>query len=65
MTEKTINPITKLALELGPIILFFVLYFSLRDRSFDIGGTTYSGFIVVTAIFIPLISASTYATSAS
>lgn len=60
MSEKKINPITKLALELGPIILFFVLYFRLRDRTFDIGGTEYSGFIMVTAIFIPLIALSTF-----
>lgn len=60
MAERNINPGVKLALELGPIILFFVLYFRLRERTFDIGGTEYSGFIVVTMIFIPLIAASTF-----
>jgi intracellular septation protein len=60
MSEKKINPITKLALEMGPIILFFVLYLRLRDRTFDIGGTEYSGFIIVTAVFIPLIALSTF-----
>lgn len=60
MNEKSINPITKLALELGPIILFFVLYFRLRDRVFEVNGTEYSGFIMVTAIFIPLIALSTF-----
>lgn len=60
MSEKKINPITKLALEMGPVILFFILYFRLRERSFDIGGTQYSGFIIVTAIFIPLIALSTF-----
>ncbi len=60
MAEKKINPMAKLALELGPIILFFVLYLRLRDRTFDIGGTEYSGFILVTAIFIPLIAVSTF-----
>ncbi len=60
MSEKKINPITKLALEMGPVILFFILYFRLRERSFDIGGTEYSGFIIVTAIFIPLIALSTF-----
>ncbi len=60
MDEKKINPVTKMALELGPVILFFVLYLRLRDRTFDIGGTEYSGFILVTAIFIPLIAASTF-----
>ena len=60
MSEKKINPITKLALEMGPIILFFVLYLRLRDRTFDIGGTEYSGFIIVTAVFVPLIALSTF-----
>ncbi len=61
MAEKKINPLTKLALEMGPILVFFILYFRLRERTFDIGGTEYSGFIVVTAIFIPLIALSTFA----
>lgn len=60
MSEKKVNPITKLALEMGPIVLFFVLYLRLRDKSFVISGTEYSGFIVVTAIFIPLIALSTF-----
>lgn len=60
MANKTINPITKLALELGPVLVFFIAYFRLRDRVFDIGGTEYSGFILVTAMFIPLIAISTF-----
>lgn len=60
MDDKPINPIIKMALDLGPVILFFILYFQLRDREFLIGGTEYSGFIIVTAIFIPLIALSTY-----
>ncbi len=60
MSAKKVNPTLKLALELGPILLFFILYFRLRDGTFDIGGTEYSGFIVVTAIFVPLIALSTF-----
>ncbi|MGB5557537.1 MAG: inner membrane-spanning protein YciB [Paracoccaceae bacterium] len=60
MSEKKVNPTLKLALELGPILLFFLLYFRLRDGTFDIAGTEYSGFIVVTAIFVPLIALSTF-----
>ncbi|WP_375690435.1 inner membrane-spanning protein YciB [Pseudooceanicola sp. LIPI14-2-Ac024] len=45
----------KPALELGPIVAFFVAYLLVRDRSFTIGGREYDGFIVVTAGFIPLI----------
>jgi intracellular septation protein len=60
MSEKKIKPSTKMALELGPVVLFFVLYFRFRERTFDIAGTEYSGFILVTAIFIPLIALSTF-----
>jgi intracellular septation protein len=54
MTEKPINPGVKLALELGPIVAFFVGYVMLKDETFAFGGNSYDGFIVVTAAFIPL-----------
>ncbi len=44
-----------MALELGPIILFFIGYVRIKDRTFDILGTTYDGFIVATAVFIPVL----------
>ncbi|KPP93736.1 MAG: intracellular septation protein [Rhodobacteraceae bacterium HLUCCA08] len=52
---KTIPPKLKWALELGPTLAFLVLYFLIKDRTFTIGGTAYSGFIVATVIFIPVI----------
>ncbi|MFT5343354.1 MAG: intracellular septation protein [Paracoccaceae bacterium] len=55
MTEKTINPLLKMALELGPVIAFFVVYLKIKDRTFNIGGVDYQGFIVATAGFIPLL----------
>jgi intracellular septation protein len=58
-TDKKISPMAKLALEMGPIVVFFILYLRMRDKVFDIAGTEYSGFILVTAIFIPLIALST------
>jgi len=58
MSEKKINPKLKTLLELGPILLFFVAYLWLKDRTFTIGGTEYQGFIVVTAGFIPVFLAS-------
>ncbi len=61
MSEKKPSPWLKPALEMGPVILFFILYFRLRGQTFEIAGTEYSGFIVVTAIFIPLIALSTFA----
>ncbi len=60
MAERHVNPGLKLALEYGPIIAFFVLYLVLRDRSFDIGGTAYSGFVAVTALFIPILGIATF-----
>jgi intracellular septation protein len=54
-----INPVLKMALELGPVIAFFIAYIRLKDDVFTIGGTEYSGFILVTAGFIPLILLST------
>ncbi len=52
--EKQINPFLKQVLELGPPLAFFLIYLRLRDDSFVIGGTEYSGFIVATIIFVPL-----------
>ena len=57
--KKAINPILKMALELGPVLVFFIAYFRLKDQVFTIGGTDYAGFIMVTAAFIPLMVAST------
>lgn len=55
MAEKKINPIFKMALELGPIILFFVGFSRMKDQTFHILGKDYSGFIVMTAVFIVMI----------
>ncbi|TCO72840.1 inner membrane-spanning protein YciB [Rhodovulum euryhalinum] len=53
--KKPINPILKMALELGPIAAFFIAYVKLREQVFTIGGTEYDGFVLATAGFIPLI----------
>ncbi|WP_170569395.1 inner membrane-spanning protein YciB [Ruegeria atlantica] len=55
--KKEINPILKQVLELGPPLAFFFIYLRLRDDSFLIGGIEYSGFIVATIIFVPLMLA--------
>lgn len=54
MAERKVHAGLKLALELGPIALFFAGYVMLKDKVFSFGGTEYDGFIVVTALFIPL-----------
>ncbi len=60
MAEKKISQGTKLALDLGPILAFFAGYLLLRNRTFTIAGTEYSGFIMVTACFIPLLAFTTF-----
>lgn len=61
MQERNINPMLKSALELGPVVAFFVAYLWLKDETFFIAGTEYQGFIVVTAGFVPLMIATTAA----
>lgn len=58
MAEKKISGGLKSLLELGPIALFFAAYLWLKDETYVIGGTEYQGFIVVTALFIPVFLAS-------
>ncbi|MDE4099128.1 inner membrane-spanning protein YciB [Phaeobacter gallaeciensis] len=61
MAGKKINPILKMVLEFGPIVLFFIGYLKLKDELFLIGGEEYKGFILVTAAFVPLMMMSTAA----
>lgn len=60
MTEKKINPMLKMALELGPIVLFFIAYTRIREQTFTIAGNSYDGFIVATAAFVPLLAFTTF-----
>lgn len=60
-TPRRIDPKLKMALEFGPLLAFFLGYLWLKDRTFQIGGQEYQGFIVVTAAFIPLLCATTFA----
>lgn len=55
MAERQINPILKQVLELGPTLAFFLLYLWLRDSTFEFGGAEYSGFIVATVAFVPIL----------
>ncbi|WP_415921349.1 inner membrane-spanning protein YciB [Tateyamaria sp. SN6-1] len=52
---REINPILKQVLELGPPLVFFLIYLRIRDDVFTFGGTDYSGFIVATLIFVPIL----------
>jgi len=53
--EKKVQPWIKTTLEMGPVVLFFIVYSKIKDREFVVFGETYEGFILATALFIPLI----------
>lgn len=57
MAQRNISPWLKQALELGPTLAFFLVYLKLKEESFIIAGTEYSGFILATLIFIPILLA--------
>lgn len=56
---RKINKTLKAALEFGPILLFFIGYIKLKGQVFTIMGTEYQGFLVMTALFIPLMIVTT------
>lgn len=58
MAEKKINPVLKQVLELGPTLVFFVIYMRIKDQTYSLGSTDYSGFIVAALVFIPILLAS-------
>ena len=59
MAERKINPIVKQALELGPTILFFLIYMRIKDQTYTLGTTEYSGFIVAALILVPILLVAT------
>ncbi|SIQ65095.1 intracellular septation protein [Paracoccus thiocyanatus] len=62
MTEpRKINPWLKSGLELGPLILFFLVFMRYRDQVVSLGGRDYSGFILATLAFVPVLALSTLA----
>jgi intracellular septation protein len=61
MAERKINPILKQVLELGPTIVFFLIYMRIKDETYTFGGTEYSGFIVAALILVPLLLAAIFA----
>lgn len=54
---KEINMVLKQVLELGPTLAFFLIYLRIRDETFTFGASDYSGFIVATVIFVPILLA--------
>ncbi|WP_299043405.1 septation protein IspZ [uncultured Tateyamaria sp.] len=61
MTTEPLNSKVKTILEIGPVAAFVVIYLILRNDVFVIGGTEYTGFVVVVAAFMPVFLAATAA----
>lgn len=59
MAEKKINAGLKMALEFGPLVLFLAAFMFLKDRHFLIGGADYKGIIIVTGLFIIVMTIAT------
>ena len=57
MAEKKINPVLKQVLELGPTVVFFLIYMRIKDESYSFAGVEYSGFIVAALVLVPLLLA--------
>jgi len=56
LTEpRKINPWLKAALDLGPLVLFFVVFMRFRDQTVTLAGREYSGFIFATLVFVPVL----------
>ncbi len=55
MAGRKINGWLKGGLEYGPVLLFLIGFYRLKDQVLSIGGTEYSGFLVMTALFIPVL----------
>ncbi|MBD3788640.1 MAG: septation protein IspZ [Sphingomonadales bacterium] len=56
MTEtKKLNPWLKVALEFGPLLVFFAVFSKFKDHTVSIGGVDYGGFVIATAVFVPLL----------
>lgn len=51
---QPINPWLKAALEYGPLLLFLGLYWRMSGQTVTWHGTEYSGFILATAVFVPV-----------
>lgn len=53
-TERPVSPSLRAFLEFGPVLGFVAVYLVLRNQIFVVGGTEYTGFVIVTAAFIPV-----------
>ena len=55
MSDNTLPKWVKPLLEFGPVVVFFFAYMRMKETVYTIGSNDYQGFIVVTALFVPLL----------
>jgi hypothetical protein len=55
MSDENLPKWVKPLLEFGPVLAFFVAYLKIKGTSYTLGGSDYDGFILVTALFVPLL----------
>lgn len=55
VTAKPLHSGLKATLEFGPTIGFVIAYLIFRNETFLIAGTEYTGFVAVTAAFVPVL----------
>ena len=55
MSDNTLPKWVKPLLEFGPVVAFFFAYMRMKETVYTIGSNDYQGFIVVTALFVPLL----------
>jgi len=53
--RKSVPQGLKMGLDFGPLLVFFAAFFLLRDHPVTIAGETYGGFVLATAIFVPVL----------
>ncbi|MEM9779833.1 MAG: inner membrane-spanning protein YciB [Pseudomonadota bacterium] len=54
MAEKELNPLSRMALDLGPVLVYFAAYQYFQDRPVTLGGETYGAVVIATAVFVPM-----------
>lgn len=52
---REINPGLRLALDLGPVAVYFGAYYFFQDREVNLFGTAYTGVVLATLVFVPAV----------
>lgn len=55
MSKKLLSPAMKNILEYGPLVIFFAAFYVFKGQEVMILGQSYSGFILATAVFVPVL----------